>query len=159
MIDESENEPFDDAIAVALAQSTVFDNLIPRPVVRQRLMARVTQTPVPDGFSLRTAGEDDWLPHAVPGIRMRVLSINRASDYATLVLDVPPGTRFPAHHHSGAEECYVLSGTVHTCGRRLGPGDFVHADAGTDHAELWTEEGCRVLLVVALDEHLAHLAL
>ena len=26
--------------------------------------------------------------------------------------------------------------------------DFVHADAGTDHDELWTEEGCRVLLVV-----------
>jgi quercetin dioxygenase-like cupin family protein len=158
MIDDTETEVFDDAIALALAQSTVFGNVGPRVEVRQRLMARLTSSGVPDGFFLRMAADDNWLPHPVPGIRMKVLSTNRASNYATLLLDVAPGTRFPAHHHSGAEECYVLSGSVHTCGRRLGPGDFVHADAGTDHAELWTEEGARVLLVVPLDEQLSHLA-
>ena len=158
MMDELEYEPFDDAIALALAQSTDFGNVVPRAEVKQRLMARLTPSPLPDGFSLRMAADDDdWVPHPVPGIRMKVLSVNRASGYATLLLDVAPGTRFPPHHHSGAEECYVLSGSVHTCDRRLGPGDFVHADAGTDHAELWTEEGCRVLLVVAPDEHLGHL--
>ncbi len=104
------------------------------------------------------AADDDWRPHAVPGIRMKVLSVNRAAGYATLLLDVAPGTRFPAHHHAAAEECYVLDGSLHTCARRLGPGDFVHADAGTDHAELWTEGGCRVLLVTALDDHLDHAA-
>ena len=89
---------------------------------------------------------------------MKVLSVNRDSDYATILLDVSPGTRFPAHHHDGAEECYVLSGSLYTCGRHLVAGDFVHADAGTDHGELWTEEGCQVLLVVPVDEHLDHLA-
>ena len=47
--------------------------------------------------------------------------MNRERGYATLLLDVKPGTRFPAHHHTGAEECYVISGGVYTCGRRMGP--------------------------------------
>jgi anti-sigma factor ChrR (cupin superfamily) len=88
---------------------------------------------------------------------MRVLSVNEAKGYATLLLDVRPGTRFPAHHHSGAEECYVISGSLYTCDRRFGPGDFVHADPDTDHGQLWTEEGCVVLLVAPTDEHLSHL--
>ena len=81
------------------------------------------------------------MPHPVPGIRMKVLALNKQRGYATLLLDVEPGTRFPAHHHGGAEECYVVSGSLFTCGRRLGPGDFVHADADTDHGELWTRRG------------------
>jgi anti-sigma factor ChrR (cupin superfamily) len=158
MIDEPEIEAFDDATALVLARFTDFGTTRPAAEVRQRLMTHLFRPPVPGGFSLKMSNEQDWLPHPVPGIRMKVLSVNRTSGYATLELDVRPGTRFPAHHHAAAEECYVLSGSLYTCGRRLGPGDFVHADAGTDHAELWTEEGCRVLLVVSPDEHLGHLA-
>jgi quercetin dioxygenase-like cupin family protein len=65
-----------------------------------------------------------------------------------LLLDAAPGARFPAHHHAGAEECYVLSGSLYACKRRMTAGDFLHADADTDHGELWTDEGARVLLVV-----------
>ena len=158
MIDEPEYELFDDAIALALARSTDSGDVEPAPAIKRRLMARLTQPPVPAGFSLRMAADDDWQPHAVPGIRMKVLSVNDAAGYVTLLLDVAPGTRFPAHYHAGAEECYVLDGSLHTCNRRLGPGDFVHADAGTSHAESWTEEGCRVLLVTAPDDHPGHAA-
>ena len=86
--------------------------------------------------------------------RAKVLSVNRRNGYATLLLDVKPGTRFPAHHHEGDEECYVISGSIFTLGRRLGPGDFVHADAGTEHGELWTDEGARVLLVVPPEDYM-----
>ena len=34
----------------------------------------------------------------------------------------------------------------------LGPGDFVHADGGTDHGELWTDVGAQVLLIVPPDD-------
>ena len=71
-----------------------------------------------------------------------------------LLLEAAPGTRFPAHHHGGAEECYVLSGSVQTCNRRMRAGDFLHAAAGTDHEELWTDEGARVLLVVSAEDYL-----
>jgi quercetin dioxygenase-like cupin family protein len=138
---------FDDVVTVALASLVTGPE--PRPNVKARLLARIAaDAATPAGFAFRFAADDDWQPHAVPGIRMKVLSVNRRSGYTTLLLDVQPGTHFPAHHHDGDEECYVISGSVLTLGRRLGPGDFLHADAGTDHAELWTDEGARVLLVV-----------
>lgn len=138
---------FDEMLTLAFA-SLAAASAAPRPEVRRRLLASLAGPPAPTGFSFRFAADGDWLPHPVPGIRMKVLALNRAAGYATLLLDVAPGTRFPAHHHAGAEECYVLSGSLHTCGRRMTAGDFLHADANTDHGELRTEEGCLVLLVV-----------
>ena len=155
MTEESDNDvvEFDEPIALALA--TLAGGAEPRPIVKTRLMARISENAaMPAGFTLRFDFDEDWLPHPVPGIRMKVLSVNRRNGYATLLLDVKPGTRFPAHHHDGDEECYVISGSVFTLGRRLGPGDFVHADAGTDHGELWTDEGARVLLVVPLEDYM-----
>ncbi len=139
----------------AVAEARAAES-VPRPDVKGRLMARLAEetAPVPRGFSFRFAHEDDWLDHPVPGIRMKVLALNREGGYAALLLDVQPGTRYPPHHHGGAEECLVLSGSLFTCGRHLRAGDFVHADGNTDHGELWTEEGCRVLLVVPPDDDL-----
>jgi anti-sigma factor ChrR (cupin superfamily) len=152
MMNDENAETFDDALALALARSV--QEVVPPPAVKARLMARIEKAELPSGFSLNLAASGNWLPHMVPGIRMRVLAVNAASGYATLLLDVAPGTRFPAHRHGGAEECYVVSGSLFTCNRRLGPGDFVHADAGTEHPELWTDEGCVVILVAPRDEHL-----
>ena len=144
---------FDDAIALALAELAWGPT--PRADVKSALLARVAvDASAPAGFAFRFAPDADWAPHPVPGIRMKVLAINRRTGYATLLLDVAPGTRFPAHHHDGDEECFVLSGSVHTLGRRLGAGDFLHADAGTDHGELWTDEGARVLLVVPREDYM-----
>ena len=149
--DDLDPVEFDDVVTVALA--TLVSGPEPRPIVKERLMARIAAgRATPPGFTVRLRSDDDWLPHPVPGIRMKVLAVNKRSGYATLLLDVAPGTRFPAHHHGGDEECYVISGSVLTLGRRLGPGDFLHADAGTDHGELWTDEGAQVLLIVPPDE-------
>jgi anti-sigma factor ChrR (cupin superfamily) len=144
---------FDDLVSVALATSTLRADLVPGAEVRSRLLASVTTPPVPAGFSVSFEADGGWVPHPVPGIMMKVLSINRQAGYATVLFDVAPGTHFPPHHHGGAEECYVISGSLYTCDRRFGPGDFVHADAGTDHPSLWTEEGCRVLLVLEPEDY------
>ena len=146
---------FDELLMLALAQAAGSGEP-PRAEVKERLMSRLAETtaPVPAGFSFRLASDSDWVPHPVPGIRMKVLALNRERGYATLLLDVAPGTRFPAHHHTGDEECYVISGSLFACGRRIGPGDFHHADADSDHGELWTEEGCRVLLIVPPEDYM-----
>jgi anti-sigma factor ChrR (cupin superfamily) len=152
MSDDSQTDvvEFDEVLELALA-SFAAGWAVPRPEVKHRLLASLS---TPSGFSFRFATDADWLPHPVAGIRMKVLALNRAGGYATLLLDVAPGARFPAHHHAGAEECYVLSGSLYTCDRRMTAGDFLHADAGTDHGELWTDEGCRVLLVVPPEDDL-----
>ena len=154
MIDNLDLVEFDDMVALALAESAAIGHAAPQAGVRQRLMQRVKAAADVPGFAFHWVNDDRWLPHAVPGIKMKILALNKQRGYATLLLDVTPGTRFPPHHHGGAEECYVLSGSLFTCGRRLAAGDFVHADARTDHGELWTEEGCQVILVVPPEEHL-----
>ncbi|MDP2054900.1 MAG: cupin domain-containing protein [Acidobacteriota bacterium] len=143
---------FDDRLTLALAREA--DGGEPAPEVRARLMARVRQHDVPPGFSFRLASEDDWLPHPVPGIRMKVLAMDRRRGIATLLLDVAPGTVFPAHHHGTDEECYVISGTLIACGRTIGSGDFHHADGGSDHGELRTDTGCCVLLVTEPEDYM-----
>jgi anti-sigma factor ChrR (cupin superfamily) len=152
MTEDADIVEFDEIVALALASAT--KDAAPDPNVRRRLMERVAASPDPAGFVFQYASDDRWLPYPVPGIRMKVLALNKARGYATLLLDVAPGTRFPSHHHGGAEDCFVVSGSIFTCGRRLGPGDFVHADADTDHGELWTDDGAQVILVVPPEEHL-----
>lgn len=146
-----------EGLEVALAH--LAPEAAPRPEVKARLMARIRaladEVPaLPEGFAFVFDADGGWLPHPVPGIQVKLLGFNRQSRYVTLLLDVEPGARFPPHHHSGAEECYVISGTLVSYGRTIGPGDFLHADADTDHEELRTETGCRVLLVVPADDYL-----
>lgn len=145
---------FDELIAVTLAEAAASGVPGPRPELRERILARIKAPDTPAGFAFRFDSEPDWLAHPVPGIRMKVLSLNDVSGYATLLLDVAPGARFPAHYHSGAEECYVISGSLYTCDRCLHAGDFIHADPNTEHDELWTDEGCRVLLVVPPEDYM-----
>ena len=152
MTEDADIVDFDEIVALGLAAAATGPE--PGPDVKARLMQRIAASPAPAGFAFAFAADDNWMAHPVPGIRMKILAHNKARNYATLLLDVAPGTRFPSHHHGGAEECYVVSGSIFTCGRRLGPGDFVHADADTDHGELWTEEGAVVILVVPPEEHL-----
>jgi anti-sigma factor ChrR (cupin superfamily) len=156
---DSDAVDFEELVALALAEAAATGAPVPRPELRQRILAEISEPAPPAGFAFRFERVADWLPHPVPGIRMKVLSLNRISGYATLLLDVAPGARFPAHHHSGPEECYVISGSLYTCDRRLQAGDFIHADADTDHGELWTDEGCRVLLVVPPEDYMADPAL
>ena len=147
MAEQPDSVEFDELVALALAETALGP--VPRPEVKRLVLERVAREgAVTAGFAFHFAADENWLPYPVPGIRMKVLAMNEHNGYATLLLDVAPGVRFPAHHHGGAEECYVISGSIHTVGQRLGAGDFVHADAGTDHPELWTEEGARVLLIV-----------
>lgn len=141
-----------DAAHAALAAAPV----VPPPGVRDRFLAQVsggrTQPTAGLSFLVRDEG---WHPHPlIAGIRMKQLSLDTNRGVATLLLDVAPGTVYPAHHHRGAEECYVVSGEVVAGGRRLRAGDFHHADADSKHQPLYSDTGCTVLLVVDARDYL-----
>ena len=154
MSDERETGEFDDLLLVALAKAVT--PVEPRPAVRQQILSTIARADgsTPRGFAFRFDADQDWQPHPVPGIKMKVLSLNGKAGYATLLLDVAPDTHFPPHEHHAAEECYVVSGSLFTCGRKFVAGEFIHADAETEHGELYTEEGCRVLLVVEPEDYM-----
>jgi anti-sigma factor ChrR (cupin superfamily) len=131
-----------EALAASLPLAT------PRPQVRDALLARLRAS-----LSFIPA-EEGWQPHRLPGVTFKILSDERQRGYVTMLMRVPAGTVYPAHGHEGPEECYVIAGDVTVAGRRMGPGDFHHADRGTRHDTLTTEHGATVLLVVNAADYL-----
>jgi quercetin dioxygenase-like cupin family protein len=122
----------------------------PSPGVRDALLARIA---APANHTI-TAADGAWVETPVAGVRMKILAIDRARDRVTMLLKGEPGACYPAHRHSGPEECYVISGSVSIEGRVLRAGDFHHAEGDSDHGELRTDEGVEVLLVGSASDYL-----
>jgi anti-sigma factor ChrR (cupin superfamily) len=122
----------------------------PSPAVRERLLASLD---APAKYTV-AADEGQWLEPPLPGIRVKILAVDHKRGLMTMLLRAEPGARYPPHHHSAPEECYVIGGSVVIGGRVLRPGDFHHADADSDHGEITTFEGAEVLIVGAIDDYM-----
>lgn len=148
-------------VAAALAQSIPAARP-PSPRVRAALLERIQRTPqapvpagesapeesaAPAGFHFLKSHEGNWLATPIPGIRMKVLSVSRDMGSWMVLADLAAGARYPSHEHAGSEQLYVLSGQLRTAGRVLGPGDFLHAEPGTQHDGLYSPDGCVAILV------------
>jgi quercetin dioxygenase-like cupin family protein len=134
--------------SVEIASSAIGET--PSPEVRDALLARIA---APSNYTIGAADEA-WVETSIPGVRMKILAIDRARDRVTMLLKGEPGSRYPAHRHSGPEDCYVISGSLIVEGQTLHVGDFHHAEGGSDHVEAWTDEGMEVLLVAAANDYL-----
>ena len=126
------------------------DGPAPAPQVRDRLMASILG---PSRYT-QTAAEAEWVDSGLPGLTLRILALDRERDVVTMLIRGEPGARYPSHRHTRPEECYVLRGTVIIEGRELGPGDFHHADADSEHGEIYTMDGAEVLLVAGATDYL-----
>lgn len=108
-------------------------------------------------FSL-AADESGWKALPVPGAFIKLLSFEPSRGYAVLLGKLGPGVRYPAHINAGPEDFLILTGDLHVSGQRLGPGDFHHADAGSQHEENYSVEGCTLMAVLTTDDPLVALA-
>src|SRR5262249_16877793 len=95
-----------------------------------------------------------WIDTGLPGIRARVLAVDKVRSLVTLMICAEPGAVYPSHKHHGPEECFVISGSVVIDGRVLRAGDFHHSDEDSDHDEITTTEGAEVLIVGAIADYL-----
>jgi len=134
--------------ATVLAMSA--EPVDPPPLVRERVLA-AARTPT----RYTVSGKDaEWFETGVPGIRARVLAVDKLRSLTTLVVRAEPGAVYPSHKHHGPEQCLVLKGSLIIDGRVLRAGDFHHADEDSDHGEITTTEGAEVLLVGAIEDYL-----
>lgn len=120
--------------------------------LRARILGAAAETPQ----NTRTvrASEGRWFDF-VPGVTVKPLSVDVERDTATILMMFEPGARVPAHDHAGAEDSFVISGSCRIGESHLLKGDFHHADAGTSHAEIVSDEGCVLLLVIDREDYLA----
>ena len=138
---------------IALSLAAAVPQVDPPARVRDAVMAASAPPATARNYTLLSS-EGVWNDSPLPGITVKILAIDKPRNMVTLLLKGEPGARYPSHHHSTCEECYILSGSVVIEGRVLRAGDFHHAEGDTDHGEIYTVEGAEVLLVGAITDYL-----
>jgi len=140
------------------------------PGLRDKVLQRIESTDKPEAKKslppliprlsfIDAPGARDWKPLPVPGTYIKLLSLEKERGYAVLMGKLDPGARYPAHINAGPEDFYILTGDLHIGSRRLGAGDFHHAEGGSQHEENYSVEGCTLLAVLTTDDPLVAFAM
>jgi anti-sigma factor ChrR (cupin superfamily) len=124
----------------------------PRASLKERLMARIdghTDVRIDPlkGLTFVRASEGTWQEMA-PGVSAKMLFFDPVSRRITALMRVAPGASYAPHRHTETEELYVLEGGCFCGGRELTAGDYHRAEAGAEHHETSSDDGC-LLLVIA----------
>lgn len=153
------------AVQSALEQVALTAPPVAPPVqLKQKILARLRpeaatrSEALVGGLRFITGNATDWKPLPVPGTYLKLLSLQADRGYAVLLGKLDPGARYPAHTNAGPEDFYILTGDLHVGERVLGPGDFHHADAGSQHVENYSVAGCTLLAVLTTDDPLVSFA-
>jgi len=131
--------------AVTALQLSVPE-VTPPPALRARLLDSIGArkpsggSPMGPGRIVRT-DDTEWKKSSVPGLEFRYLFEKK-----TMLIRMGPGTSYPVHEHSAAEQCLVLEGSVSSEGVTAYAGDYTYMPAGSTHSTLYTEEGCVLLI-------------
>ncbi len=138
-------------------------DLILRRIEADEMQAPSVPRPMPvvasAFFFVAASDEAGWKQLPLPGASIKLLSADRERGFAVLLGRLEAGVRYPAHPHETAEDIFLLSGDLNIAGRHLRSGDFHHCDAGTTHPVNFSEEGCTLLAVLALDHELTRFAM
>jgi len=145
--------------AIALSVEPVA----PRSELRTRLMTFVAETshttarPSPgvlydkDGVLVARHSEMEWQAGGLPGIFRKVLFDDARRGFTTAMVRMTAGTHYPSHRHAGVEELYLLEGDLLVGDVPMRPGDYCRGEAGSIHAEIFTNGGC--LFMVTSSHH------
>ena len=88
-----------------------------------------------------------WEATRYPGVRQKVLVVDRDSGVATVLIHMAPGARLPDHEHVLLEQTYVLEGSL-VCGEgECKAGDFVWRPAGSRHSAWGGPQGGLMLAI------------
>lgn len=98
------------------------------------------------GMTFITAAEGVWRELA-PGVTAKVLSFDTVSRRATTLLRIAAGVSYAPHRHTEMEELFVLEGGCSIAGREMTVGDYHRAEAGTEHHDTSSDDGCLLLII------------
>ena len=126
------------------------DVLRPGPSLWDRLAQRIATeagaAPMPAAPSRRL--EPDWV-EAKPGLSYKILAADTENRRVSLLVRLAPGADYPPHSHAGVEELHLLDGELWIDDKRLVPGDYNRAEAGTVDHRVWSETGCTCVLLTS----------
>src|SRR6185503_12786239 len=117
----------------------------------ERIGAETVGEPRPP--SSRGWAEPEW-KEVAPGISCKLLATDREHDRVSLLVRLAPRTDYPPHRHAGTEELHLLQGELMIGDRKLYPGDYNHAEAGSVDYRVWSETGCTCVLITSIHDAL-----
>jgi len=132
-----------------------FENeAVPSNLLWDRLSERIgpesTETP---NTSCSQWREPAW-EEVAPGISCKILASDEARDRVSMLVRLAPGVEYPPHRHAGTEELHLLDGELWIHDRKLLPGDYNRAEAGSQDTRVWSETGCTCVLITSPSDSL-----
>ncbi len=92
--------------------------------------------------------EPEW-KEVAPGISCKLLATDTERHRVSMLVRLEPGTDYPPHTHGGVEELHLVRGELYINERKLYPGEFSRAEAGTVDTRVWSETGCTCVLMTS----------
>jgi anti-sigma factor ChrR (cupin superfamily) len=92
--------------------------------------------------------QPEW-KEAAPGISVKLLATDTNENRVSMLVRLAPGAEYPGHRHAGVEELHLLHGELMIDDRKLYPGDYNRAEAGSVDRRVWSETGCTCVLVTS----------
>jgi anti-sigma factor ChrR (cupin superfamily) len=126
-----------------------IDVLRPTASLWDRLVERITDDEQQPALEPKARGQEPEWEEVAPGIHCKLLASNLAQDRVSMLVRLAPGVEYPPHTHAGTEELHLLHGELWIDDRKLYPGDYNRAEAGTADARVWSETGCTCVLVTS----------
>jgi len=93
----------------------------------------------------------DWR-EAGPGISYQVLARDPERERVSMLVRLSPGASYPPHTHTGVEELYLLDGELWIDSKKVIPGGFNRAEAGSSDQLVWSGTGCTCVLLTSTED-------
>jgi anti-sigma factor ChrR (cupin superfamily) len=103
------------------------------------------------GTVTRRAGIANWFEIS-PGIKGRLLHVDRAQNRQHLLIRMAPGASYRPHAHDADEQTLVIEGDLSFGDLDLKAGDFHVATLSSSHPPGRTVNGCLVHVIMSLDQ-------
>ena len=132
------------------------DVLRPSGDLQARLAQRIAEETGATAVSppARQWTEPPW-EEVAPGISCKLLARDSERDIVSMLVRLAPGGEYPPHTHAGIEELHLLDGELWIDKRKLYPGDYNRAEAGTGDKRVWSETGCTCVLITSTRDSLS----
>jgi anti-sigma factor ChrR (cupin superfamily) len=131
------------------------DLLRPSTSLWERVVQRIGAETIDGAISPapRRWEEPEWAEVA-PGISCKLLATDTERNRVSMLVRLAPGTDYPPHRHGAVEELHLLDGELYIDDKKLSPGDYNRAEAGSSDYRVWSETGCTCVLITSTRDEL-----
>jgi anti-sigma factor ChrR (cupin superfamily) len=117
----------------------------------QRIATETGQEPKPVP---RPRWDEPAWEQVAPGIFCKLMATDTQAHRVSMLVRLLPRVEYPPHTHAGLEELFLLDGELWIDDRKLYPGDYNRAEAGSGDKRVWSETGCSCVLITSTQDRL-----